>query len=437
MKNSRSWSARVRAFFERNEFLRHVLALMTGTAAAQLLVMAMMPILSRLYSPEQYGVFAVYTSVVALVTAVATLRYDMAIMLPKQDHQAKVLKSTVTWIAFGTGILASGACLLLAPAIARMMNAPEVAPWLALVGVSTFTLGEISALVFWLNRKNQYGEISKNRVLQSGSTALTQVLLGIPKVFGVGGLILGTLVGQAISIIGLRRRSPEVKLSPRPALSERTALMKRYRRMPLLNAPTALIDAVRLNGINLLIGVYSMGALGQFSMAWRMVEVPAALISSALAQVFFQRLSVVERGKMFTAAKQSIVRSALFGFLPFLTLFLISPWVFPVFFGAEWDDAGRYAQALVPWLFMNLITSPISTIFVVTEKQHVMLLFSIAYMAVPLAIIWALSADMMLAVFVMGLGMAGMLVIFVVIALVTAKRFDASPNPDAAPAAEV
>ncbi len=416
--------SRMRAYFGRNEFLRHVLALMSGTALAQVVVMALMPVLSRLYTPEQFGVLAAFTSVVAIISAVAALKYDMAIMLPERDEDAIVLKRTVTWIAFLSGVFATIACLLLARPIAELINAPDVAPWLAIAGLSAFTLAEIAALGYWLNRKSRYSEMAGNRVVQSGSTAVLQVLFGLLKPLGAGGLILGTILGQLISILALRRKTPELRRGAGPSLHARTTLLRRYRRMPLLNAPTALIDALRMNGILLVIATISLSSLGQFSMAWRMVEVPAALISGALAQVFFQRLSVTPPGQMRAAVLKSVARSALFGALPFVLVFVLSPWLFPLAFGADWDQAGHFARALVPWLFMNLITSPISTIFVVTERQHIMLAYSIIFTIVPIGTIILLSADMLLAVTVMSWAMAGMLMIFVFLAIWVARGYD-------------
>lgn len=416
--------SRLRAYFARNEFLRHVLALMSGTALAQVVVMALMPVLSRLYTPEQFGILAAFTSVVAIISAVAALKYDMAIMLPERDEDAIVLKRTVTWVAFISGLIATVVCLILAQPIAEMINAPDVAPWLVIAGLSAFTLAEIAALGYWLNRKSRYAEMASNRVVQSGSTAILQLLFGFVKPLGVGGLILGTILGQLVSIFALRRKTPELRNGDAPSLRERTKLLRRYRRMPLLNAPTALIDAVRMNGILLVIGAISLGSLGQFSMAWRMVEVPAALISGALAQVFFQRLSVTPPGQMQKAVWMSVMRSALFGIVPFVLVFALSPWLFPLVFGAEWDLSGHFARALVPWLFMNLITSPISTIFVVTERQHIMLVYSIVFTVVPISIILWLSADMLFAVTMMSLAMAGMLIIFVLLAVWVARQYD-------------
>lgn len=417
---------RLRAYLQRNDFLRHVVALMSGTALAQVVVMALTPVLSRLYTPEQFGILASFASVVAIVAAVATLKYDMAIMLPKQDDSAIILKRTVTWVSFFICLIVTVILIFIAPAVAELINAPDAVAWLVLAGISAFTLTEIAILGYWLNRKSRYREIASNRVLQSGTTALSQVALGFIKPLGAGGLIIGTIVGQLISIFALMRKTPELRSGPTPTMRQRTRLLRRYRKMPLLNTPTALIDAVRMNGINLLIAAVSVSALGQFSMAWRMVEVPAALIGGALSQVFFQRLSVVEPGHMVRAVRSSVVKSAAFGIVPFLLVFLLSPWLFPLVFGAEWADSGRYAQALVPWLFMNLITSPISTVFIVMEKQHISLIFSIVYTAVPFAIILLMGDTIMVSVFIMGAAMALMLVAYIVIALIAARHFDRS-----------
>lgn len=418
-------TSRVRAFLGRNEFLRHVSILMSGTALAQIVVMALTPVLGRLYSPEEYGIFGTFASIVAIIAAVATLKYDMAIMLPKQDDSAIILKRTVTWVSFSICLIMTLALFFLAPWIAQLIRAPWAAPWLLLAGVSAFTITEIGILGYWLNRKSRYREIASNRVLQSGSTAITQVALGFIKPLGMGGLIIGTIVGQAISIFALIRKTPEVRKGPTPTWRQRKNTLRRYRRMPLLNTPTALIDALRMNGILLLIPVVStLNATGQFQMAWRMVEVPAALIGSALAQVFFQRLSVVERGSLLPAVRSSIKKSALFGIVPFALVFALSPWLFPLVFGAEWVDAGYFAQALVPWLFMNVITSPISTIFVVTEQQHISLMFSICFTAVPFAILLLWGHNIMFAVFVMGAAMGVMLVIYIVLAVFAARKYD-------------
>ncbi|MBC9944647.1 oligosaccharide flippase family protein [Leucobacter sp. cx-328] len=423
---------RLRAYLRGNAFLRNVLTLMSGTALAQLLVLAVTPVLTRFYTKTEWGLLGTFASVVAIIVAIATLKYDMAVMLPESDDAAKSLTRVARWVSFTLCVVATVVIILIAPWVADLINAPAIAPWLALAGISAFTLTEIAILGYWLNRKSKYKVIATNRVLQSGTTAASQLALGFVKPLGVGGLIVGTILGQVVSVFALRKKTPELREGPKPPLSDHMRLMRRYRNMPLFNAPTALIDAVRMNGINLLIAAVSVSTFGQFSVAWRLVEVPAALISAALAQVFFQHFSVVERGHMLKSVVSSIKKSALVGVVPFALVWVLSPWLFPIVLGPGWDDAGYFAQALVPWLFMNLITSPISTIFVVTERQQISLIFSILYTAVPFAIILLLRDSIMTAVFVMGGAMALMLCVYIVVAIVVARRFDRQPTPDGA-----
>lgn len=392
-------------------------------------MLVLTPVLSRLYSPDDYGLFSLYTSIAATVTVVAALRYDMAIMLPKVDADAKVLKKGVTRLIVVVSIVATLVCGLAAPLIADAMGKPELAPWLWLIGLSIFTLAEINAMTYWLNRKSDYKAIGINRVMQSGGTAVAQLGFALGKLGGVGGLILGTIVGQSAALLTLRHKGRDVRANVEESDQTIRGLFSRYRRMPLLNGPNALLDAVRTNGINLIIGVmYSGPLLGQFYMAWKLLQIPTGLINGALSQVFFQRLAVIERGSMFTFARSTIIRSALLGVVPFALIYVFSPWAFPLVLGEQWVDAGLIARALVPWLFMTLITSPISTIFVVTETQHLMLLHAVVYTAVPLALLSFLQGSIVANLTIVAIAMAAILLVFTGLALWVGYKYDRSPD---------
>lgn len=413
-----------------SQFIRHVLTLLTGTVAAQVLMLLLTPVLSRLYSPEDYGLFSIFSSILATITIMAALRYDMAIMLPKLDADAKVLKRGVTRLILGASVLATIVCGFFGPLIAELTGSPELAPWFWLMGIAVFTLAEVSALTYWLNRQSDYKAIGINRVLQSGGTGIAQLGLALSKLGGVGGLIIGTIAGQVAAWLTLRYKARDVRVGLDESNASIPGLLKRYRRMPLLNGPNALVDAIRTNGINIIIGiVYSGALLGQFFMAWKLLQLPLALINGALAQVFFQKLSIMERGSMFVFAKTSVKQSIILGVIPFALIYWLSPWAFPVFLGEEWVEAGRIAQVLVPWLFMSLITSPISTIFVVTETQHIMLIHSLFYTAIPLSMLFFLKGDIVANLAMVSWAMAGLLVIFVVLALWVSHRYDRGPDP--------
>jgi hypothetical protein len=117
------------------------------------------------------------------------------------------------------------------------------------------------------------------------------------------------------------------------------------------------------------------------------MQAPVALINGALSQVFFQKFATVMRGGMRDLVDRSVRASLVAGLVPFVLLALLAPSVFPWYLGADWADTGLIGQALVPWLYLNVATSPISTVFVVAERQGLMLVFAVVYAVTPLALI--------------------------------------------------
>ena len=239
------------------------------------------------------------------------------------------------------------------------------------------------------------------------------------------GLVLGHTAGQLFAFANLGRQARVLwRRLPENAPSLGWAA-RRYRRMPLLNGPNALGDALRTNGIALLISGYSVASLGQFQMAWGVLDAPLILINGAVARVFFQKLSTIEPGQMRPLVRVTIRRAVLIGILPFALIYALSPWFFPLLFGAQWAESGSFARALTPWLFMMLITSPISNLFIVTEHQDWMLGFNVFYTALPLAWLYWSPLDLLATCYVLGAMMAGLLVANTALADHAAKQFDA------------
>lgn len=409
---------------------RNILTLFSGTVIAQASTMVLAIFLARMFSPDQFGRLGIYNSVVALIVAVASLRYDMTMMLPKRDVEARVLKNLSTWSIVLVSIAASIAGFLVQDWVTEHYGGDkELGRLFPFLGVSVFLIAEVAVLQYWYNRKLEYKTIAVNRVQQTVGTSVGQLGIGALGLRGVTGLFIGMILGQAYAWINLGRKAKALREPLPDDAPSKWAMAKRYRKMPLLNGPNALLDAVRLNGMMILLGEMSLSTLGQFNFAWRMLQVPVSLLQGAISQVFFQKLTTVERGHMERLVRFVIKRAVLFGIGPFLILFLISPWLFPFVFGAEWKDAGYFAQALTPWLFMMLITSPISTIFIVTESQQVLLAFAAVYCVVPLAILWFTPWTLLPTIFVLGAAMGALLVINTVLALQAARKYDSTPEP--------
>jgi len=175
------------------------------------------------------------------------------------------------------------------------------------------------------------------------------------------------------------------------------------------------------------VGSYSVASLGQFNLAWTCLEVPLALINAAVGQVFFHKLATLQPGQMRPLVRQVIKRVLMIGTAPFVLLFIVSPWLFPLLFGSHWGESGDFARALTPWLFILLVTSPLSNLFVVTENQDWMLIFSVVYAAAPLAWLWLSPYSLLTTTYVLSAIMCVILVGQILMADAAARGFDSRP----------
>ena len=416
----------LRAWLGRHRVLTDVLTMLGGTGGAQLITLLGYLVLARIYTDSDFGVLSIIISIGSIGAVLSAGRYDPAIMLPDTDREAKqVVRLAVTINVIFSVIFLTG-CVVATFALSHVW--PQVAPLLIFAALYVTVTSLSSIWTFWLNRLGEYRQISANRLFSAVAQVGLQIGAWLVGLGGAVGLIDGRILGvlAATVTLGYRARSSRVDVDKTPGARRRT--LRRYRKMPLLNGPSAIADAVRINGINLMIAaIFSTAMLGQFSFAWLIVQAPVALINGAVSQVYFRELTNTPRGQLRAMATSVTKRGALAGLVPFAALAALSPWLIPLIFGARWEMAGLIVTILCPWLYVNLVTSPVSDIFVVTETQQVSLGFSLVFAAVPLGLLglagW-LGWGILATCGVLSAAMTVMLVVFIGLALQVATRFD-------------
>ncbi len=356
-----------------SEFNRHVLLVMAGTALSQALPVLASPILTRIFTSEQFGVFTLYYSTSNIFALLATLRYEMAIMLPEKKKEAFNLFGLALLIALATSIISIPIVFLLRYNLAEWFHEPAVIFYFLFIPLSVLFSGFYMSGYYWLLRHKKFRKVSIARFTQNFIWVGSSIFLGY---YGWenGGLIYGLIAGQIISAILVMiwiflEKEKEEKVLDRSLIKD---LAIRYKNFPGINTAHALVDAVQLNGITYLLSVfYGNGVLGFYAIAFRTLRAPLAMIGSAMSQVLFQRFSEAHNTNkpMKPLVWNSVQTLFLIGILPFLLLFFTGPWLFKIAFGAEWEIAGRYAQILTPWLFFNFILSPISQLPNVLQRQ--------------------------------------------------------------------
>lgn len=400
----------------KSEFTKNVLTLMTGSTIAQAIPIAISPILTRLYTPTDYGIVALYMSIASVASIAATGRYEMAIMLPKKEDDAINIFFLSIIITFFICIFSFIIIMIFNSEITDFLGNKEISKLLYLVPVSVLLTGIFQSLKYWSNRKKYFKSLASNSVLQTGTGSVLNVSFGFFG-FGGGGLISAGLMSQCIGIffIGKNIFKRDKQLINKKNNLKILALIKKYKKMPLFNLPNSLIDTFRASGINILIAkLFTTSSLGQYSLAWRMVVTPASLIGNSLSQVLFQKLASSKKQELNSLVISFIIKASFIALPMYLVIYFFASSLFSFVFGENWKLAGQVASVLSPWLFFNFISSPLSSIFVILNKQEVMLMFSILYMLIPLSILYIFqNQDFIYVLNIVSLSMSGLLILLI------------------------
>lgn len=412
-----------RRLFGGGKTARHVTEMLSGTTLAQVItVLATIP-LARLYSPADFAFFALAQSIVVVGVSLGALRYDVAIVLPESDLDARSLHRLASRSIMVTSLALALFLLFIRGWIGDRYDNAAFGNWLVLVAITVYIMAQIANIQNWLIRSERFRTIAGNRVTGSSLVVGSQLLLA-PLVGGFEGLMLGLFMGQALTLGILRLRTRELK-SPLPLDAPKLSVMaRRYKKMPLINAPNVVLDAVRNAGINVLIGSIALEGLGQYSLANRAARAPIYLINGAISQVFLRRMAVAPPGELLHLIRRLLVRIGIVTTPLFVLFYLAAPWMFPFLFGQEWQLAGAIAQALVPWLFLNTFTSPLSNVFLITEKQEWLLGFAFVYAVVPISYLFLTTGPLLETVWILSWIMAGLLCCMLMLALSIARKFD-------------
>lgn len=357
----------------KNESVRNISTLVAGTGIAQALLLAASPVLSRIFTPADFGLWALFVSFTSVFGVIAAFRYEMAIVLPKSDDDAR----SVFWISLlatsFTGIFLLILLLLFGSAISVRLGMEELENWLYLTPLAVILMGFYNSFNYWTTRHRRFKLNSSARISQSGMNA--GLSLGVGSfIKGPAGLILGQVVGMGAAVlvfaISTFRRYPLLRKIPEH--SQLKSMARKYRNFPRVNTPHAFVSTLQDSGIVFVIKYFfETGVLGAYSFAFRVLKAPVGLIGSAVFQVFFERASKASAGGgNLRPLMWKLVRTLfLIGFVPFLILFLIAPDLFAFVFSEPYRQAGEIAKVFTPWLFLNFIMSPLSSITLIKNRQ--------------------------------------------------------------------
>lgn len=348
----------------RSKFTRNVFTLISGTGLAQSLPIALSPILTRLYTPEDFGVLALYVAIGNIMAVIVTGKYELAIVVTKSDVEAINLVVLVLAISCLASAIFFIMVLLWGSEILSSSGYPELLPWLYFIPLTTIAVGCYQALNYWANRCARYKTMATSRVMQSGVSSLVQVTVGLSKPTPFG-LISGQLLGQIISALSLALFLPtkEQRFFRKVSIKRMGWVARKYIKYPKYMVPGQMmsVGATELP-VFLLTAVYGAGVAGLFSLAQRVMVMPMSLVAGAVGDVYRQKAAeqYARQGECKDLFISAFKRLGLFAFLPMLPVAVFGPSLFAFVFGENWRSAGEIATLLSVLVFFQTVSSPLS-----------------------------------------------------------------------------
>lgn len=365
-------------------FISDVLAMAFGTGFAQVLAVFVYPVVTRLYSPDDFGVSALFLSIASIIVIIASLRYEISIMLPKSDEEAANLFALSVFLVGVTSALTSVFFWFYSEEIANSLNASGLGTYLPFISISVFVGGIFFIMTYWNSRVQQFRRISFARISSSLTISGTQLGAGFAGFASGGSLIGANILGNTVSAVVLGYhiwRDDMSRLRGFISWKSMIAGFKRYINFPLYDAGSSLLNVVYLQlPIVALSRFFTTTIVGYYSLSMMVLQLPMNLVGSAIAQVFFQRAANAKHENpdmVANLARSALLRLSMVGTFPLLILMLIGKEAFTVIFGLAWAEAGIYSQILSGWILIMFITSPISPLFAIFEKQKYTLLFNV------------------------------------------------------------
>lgn len=380
--------AQLRSLYRQEGLLSNALHLTSGNGLAQVLTFAASPILTRVFSVDEFGQFGTFNAALSIMLLMSTGRLDYAMLLPKENLQglrlglAATLAASVVSVTLILFMSMSGEHLL------SVVHHPEMNKYYLLFGLNLFLMCVYSVLNFWATRSNQFRSLALANVANNGFTGLFQIGLGL---WSSGpGLVWGQIIGRifAFGLLAGRLAGSLAEVYSKEAISLRTILgeAKAYRKFAGVNMIPTLVDAIIMFFPTFFFfQFYGAREAGFYLLAYRVMGAPTALVANSSSNALLPRLSLErfareEVQRVMALAFRRLTLLAL-GFVPLLFL---GAWAFPWIFGEQWRAAATYGLWVSIPLTVKMIAQPLSG-YLFCNDNKTFAIWQVVYLLITIA----------------------------------------------------
>lgn len=370
-------------YLRKGSFVTNFFTLMLGTVVAQSITIVVSPVLTRLYGPSDFGIYGVYASIVSIVSAFITLRFDQALMLPKKNDDASNLFMLSIAVVCGITILSVIVVSVLQRQLANLTKFHGLLKLIWIMPLSLFLTGLYQACNSWSTRRKFFHRSSTSQMTRAITASSLQIATGIKKCGAVGligSAIIGDFCAMAVLVKHIYKNDwPDIKKSF--SLQRMRCLAREYLDFPVYSSSQGVMNSISQNIPVLLLAYYFGSAIaGFYALAIRVLQFPVNLIAASLRQVFFQKASETynAEGDTYYLFKKITLILLAIAAIPTIIIVLFAPNIFCFILGKQWFTAGVYARWLVLWLFLLFANVPSILFAQVYRKQRGLLWFDVS-----------------------------------------------------------
>jgi O-antigen/teichoic acid export membrane protein len=351
-----------------SKFANHFKILAIGTLLSQIVLVLTSPFITRLYSPEVFGVFSIFIAIVSLVAPVSCGRYDVALVIEKENNRDALLV-----LCLIAGFAVSFFLLIIffigEEQLKKLLNAEKLHFWWYLIPLIVFLQSIIIALLSYANGYKHYHIISKASVVKSFINSLIILAFGFLG-FSSNGLFIAEILSSITTVIFLiwiyrtffKKKTLE-------SIKKLAILAKKYKKFPLYQASSTIINSLRVMlPIFFLANYFSIEFVGYYALVLKVVFFPLSFISRSVSMLHLKKVSEIIHNKShavrYLVSMTSILTAIII--VPMILIIIFGPQIFSFIFGLEWTVAGEFASILMPGLSVIFIVSTLSPVFAST-----------------------------------------------------------------------
>lgn len=362
-----------------SNFVKNVLYMSSGATIAQLINIFFTPIITRIYSPEEYGVLTVYIAIIGIIGLLGSLTYELAIPIAEDDEiSLNILFLCLSILVLFTTLIYL-ILILCSDTIFTFLNISIFLRYKYFIPLGFFVTGLFTVILHWNIRKKKFVAIAQAKALLSFISNSSKTFLGL-KAIGPVGLILGQIIGQCIGIGTLLTTLFKDKSAKFKYISFNKILwsVKRYRKFPVFEAPSLIfVTFASQLPVIFLSSQYDINTAGYYGLAFSITFLPIKLIGSSIQQVFYSEIANIgakNRNKINDLSNKLLKKMLPVGIISSFVFAIGGPIIYSFIFGHAWYEAGIYSRLLTFYMFTHFLFHPHSSIFLIFEKHKLSLI---------------------------------------------------------------